>query len=98
MSPDCTLQPGAWTNVGVQEVGPNAEAVRMSSNPAVSCAGCGFAWNSAAMAEGLRILGSCPKCGGELRFAAEPTEDPRVTRGDSAGEVAPHLVLGIPRR
>ena len=77
---------------------PNAEAVHMPSNPAVSCAGCGFAWNSAAMAEGLRLLGSCPKCGGELNFRAEGAEEPRVTRAEGAGKVAPHLVLGIPRR
>ncbi len=50
---------------------PNAEATSMDTTPAVSCSGCGFHWNSAAMAEGLRLLGSCPKCGGALVFSGE---------------------------
>jgi len=76
---------------------PNVEADRMTSEPAVRCSSCAFTWNSAAMAEGLRLLGSCPRCSGTLEF-----------RGDTSGEVrlgprtlpsqAPHLVLGIPRR
>ena len=74
-----------------------ADLPPMSPDPSVRCTGCGFAWNSASMAEGLRLLGSCPKCGGALafrdgagggRFDAEPVEI----------AVAPHLVLGIPRR
>ena len=68
----------------------------MERTPAVSCTGCGFAWNSAAMADGLRLLGSCPKCGGELSFRTEAVETPRAARFDEAQ--APHLVLGIPRR
>ena len=43
----------------------------MSPAPAVRCSACEFHWNSRAMAEGLRLLGSCPKCGGELLFAAD---------------------------
>ena len=55
------------------------------------------------MAEGLRLLGSCPKCGGALLFRTdEAPEEPRASRTGPAekptGEVAPHLVLGIPRR
>ena len=78
----------------------------MSPLPAVRCSACEFQWNSRAMAEGLRLLGSCPKCGGELSFsgdaapiaqAAEPAPAPeRFTT--PARETAPHLVLGIPRR
>ena len=72
----------------------------MSRSPAVSCRGCGFAWNSAAMAEGLRLLGSCPKCGGELAFHDRTAAEERIIRASSAadGTRAPHLVLGIPRR
>jgi hypothetical protein len=49
------------------------------------------------MAEGLRLLGTCPKCGGELAFAdsqpaREASESPTMDRR------APHLVLGVPRR
>ncbi len=79
---------------------PNAEASSMDRTPAVSCSGCGFTWNSDAMAEGLRLLGSCPKCGGALLFRTDGPEPPRASRaGDDATDgVAPHLVLGIPRR
>jgi hypothetical protein len=65
--------------------------------PAVRCSACQFAWNSQAMAEGLRLLGSCPKCGGELEFA-----DSRPAHESSETPImdvrAPHLVLGVPRR
>ncbi len=72
----------------------------MERTPAVSCSGCGFTWNSEAMAEGLRLLGSCPKCSGALLFRADSVEEPRIARSaaESSGAVAPHLVLGIPRR
>ena len=71
--------------------------------PAVRCSGCGFTWNSPALAEGLRLLAGCPRCGGALSFrdapapaaATSPAEE--ATDPASAGQ-APHLVLGIPRR
>lgn len=75
----------------------NAEPVDMERIPAVSCSGCGFHWNSAAMAEGLRLLGSCPKCGGDLVFNGATAAAPRVERR-ARPSAAPHLVLGIPRR
>jgi hypothetical protein len=50
------------------------------------------------MADGLRALGACPKCGGELIFEdARRTED-RFESHSDRGRTAPHLVLGIPRR
>ena len=74
----------------------------MERTPAVSCSGCGFTWNSDAMAEGLRLLGSCPKCAGALLFRADAAAAPASRRAgaEPASErgVAPHLVLGIPRR
>jgi hypothetical protein len=49
------------------------------------------------MAEGLRLLGSCPKCGGELAFAAaEPAH--QAAESPNMDVRAPHLVLGVPRR
>jgi hypothetical protein len=67
--------------------------------PAVTCDGCGFAWNSPAMADGLRALGQCPKCAGALVFAAVPAPgDVRVAAPAARVPTAPHLVLGIPRR
>jgi hypothetical protein len=77
----------------------NAEGKAMSpAAPAVSCSDCGFAWNSAAMAEGLRLLGSCPKCGGTLDFRADTPEADREPVLAASRGTAPHLVLGIPRR
>ena len=73
----------------------------MSPVPAVSCHGCHFAWNSTTMADGLRVLGSCPKCGGSLAFRDDAPEPERFTterRAAPAPVAAPHLVLGIPRR
>jgi hypothetical protein len=71
--------------------------------PAVTCLSCRFAWCSATMADGLRLLGSCPRCRGVLDFAlsapglrADPVDDvPDPTAGDDR---PPHLVLGLPRR
>jgi hypothetical protein len=69
----------------------------MSDDFAVRCTGCEFTWNTPAMAEGLRVLGVCPKCKGELEFrdAAQPAPD-AATR-DADVSAAPHMVLGIPR-
>lgn len=68
--------------------------------PAVSCSACARTWNSAAMAEGLRLLGACPRCGGALTFAADelaPSAMDQMVPQDAVA-LAPHLVLGIPRR
>ena len=70
----------------------------MTSAPAVSCTDCGFAWNSTTMAEGLRLLGSCPKCGGGLRFRRSVAEAKPAPRAERAPAIAPHLVLGLPRK
>ena len=76
------------------------EALSMSRAPAVACSGCGFTWNSATMAEGLRLLGSCPKCDGTLVFRAKTQHEPEGAPAAPAAATieAPHLVLGIPRR
>jgi hypothetical protein len=77
----------------------HVEAAPMSPAPAVRCTSCSFSWNSSAMAQGLRLIGSCPKCDGELAFREsalhEDTFEPVPSAG---GRTAPHLVLGIPRR
>jgi hypothetical protein len=71
-----------------------------SKPPAVTCSGCARAWNSASMAEGLRLLGACPRCGGTLEFAGEDRPGSPLNRlsPEDAVALAPHLVLGIPRR
>ena len=83
----------------------HGEGAYMSPAPLVRCSGCGFAWNSAAMAEGLRLLGSCPKCDSALEFRDVDPRDERFTVPEpvlnpvpASPETAPHLVLGIPRR
>jgi hypothetical protein len=49
------------------------------------------------MVEGLRLLGTCPKCDGELVFAAaRPAHE--SAQSPNMDVRAPHLVLGIPRR
>ena len=68
-----------------------------ASAPAVHCLGCRYEWHSQAMADGLRLIGTCPRCGGELEFAEaqaarEAAESPKMDLR------APHLVLGVPRR
>ena len=75
-----------------------AEAMHMSRAPAVRCSDCDFAWNSPAMAEGLRLLGSCPKCSGTLEFRDERRLPSLKPEAAGAAAVPPHLVLGIPRR
>jgi hypothetical protein len=71
-----------------------------SNSPAVTCTGCERVWNSASMAEGLRLLGACPRCGGALQFAADERDASPAAHLEhsDAATIAPHLVLGIPRR
>jgi len=69
----------------------------MSDDFAVRCLGCGFQWNTAAMAEGLAVIGSCPKCGGTLDFRTDVTAGPATEPDDVPAEAAQHMVLGIPR-
>jgi len=47
------------------------------------------------MAEGLRLLGACPRCSGELEFASEQAP---VTADPEIRDVDPARVLGVPRR
>lgn len=69
----------------------------MSDDFAARCRGCGFTWNSPAMADGLRALGACPKCKGELVFGARAETSADVA-GTEPAAAAPHLVLGLPRQ
>lgn len=68
---------------------------RSLKSPPVSCRDCGFEWYSAALARGLRLLGSCPRCAGRLRFASAHQHD--ETHDPAPRARAPHLVLGFPR-
>jgi len=77
---------------------PNADDSPMGT-PLVRCSSCERGWHSATMADGLRTIGSCPRCGGTLVFAAPPPEADAEDRVHTQRrETAPHLVLGLPRR
>jgi len=67
----------------------------MSDDFAARCTACGATWRSATMADGLRVLGTCPKCRGPLEFGARATAPADEAQVSAA---APHLVLGIPRQ
>jgi hypothetical protein len=71
----------------------------MRDDFAVRCTGCEFTWNTPAMAEGLRVLGACPKCKGELEFRDDPATAGAVIAAprDTDVSAAPHMVLGLPR-
>lgn len=77
--------------------GPVTSA-RMAPDPRVRCGDCSFAWFGASAAHGLRIVGSCPRCGGELEFLGDEEQDAAdVAMADrSASAVAPASVLGTP--
>jgi len=67
--------------------------------PLVRCGSCERAWHSATMADGLRAVGTCPRCGGELLFAEPASDAPHAPVAPvPASDTAPHLVLGVPRR
>lgn len=65
----------------------------------VSCDSCLRTWHSQTMAEGLRLIGRCPRCSGALTWddAAPSSVGAAPALGDGAVR-APHLVLGVPRR
>ena len=63
--------------------------------PAATCRDCGFAWYSAALARGLRLLGSCPRCAGRLTFSSPKERDAPDDHRTCAR--APHLVFALPR-
>lgn len=74
----------------------------MSDDFAVRCTRCGYTWNTAAMADGLRVLGACPKCKGALEFRdgdgdGLPAPTTRAPDVDVDVSAPPHMVLGIPR-
>ena len=62
--------------------------------PMVTCTECGFEWFGPTAAHGLRLLGSCTRCHGALRFSDEP---PEPAAEEPVADVPAHLVLGAPR-
>jgi hypothetical protein len=67
----------------------------MRPSPRVRCEDCDFAWYGATAAHGLRVVGSCPRCGGHLAFLADDDlPAPEVT--ERLAGVTPASVLGTP--
>jgi hypothetical protein len=71
----------------------------MSRTPLVRCGGCAFEWFGATSAHGLRIVGTCPRCGGALDFLAPIADDQVDEPLPGADDTrSPALVLGTPLR
>ena len=68
----------------------------MRPAPRVQCGDCRFAWYGASAADGLRVVGSCPKCGGDLAFLAARSPASAFAVNDRLAAVAPAAVLGLP--
>lgn len=66
--------------------------------PLVTCRSCERTWHSKTMADGLRTIGCCPRCSGELAWHEDAAPQPDLPALYGASTVAPHLVLGVPRR
>ncbi len=60
----------------------------------VSCTECGFEWFGPTAAHGLRMVGSCIRCRGKLRFHDDQGL-PAIA--EPANDLPAHLVLGNPR-
>lgn len=80
-----------------------ADEMKVSSPaaPAARCLDCNAVWHSTLLLDGLRLIGTCPRCGGgtlEFRDAATSAESgPASAKADKAA-AGPHLVMGVPRR
>lgn len=66
----------------------------MGPSPRVRCGGCSFEWFGATSAHGLRIVGTCPRCGGPLDFLVAVDEPETPAAGLDA--LPPAAVLGTP--
>ena len=64
--------------------------------PRVQCDDCHFEWYSASVADGLRFLGACPRCGGHLEFLAVDAPESAFSVRKQLERVAPAAVLGLP--
>ena len=69
----------------------------MRSTPRVRCQDCEFAWYGATAAHGLRLVGSCPRCSGELDFlVAEEAPVGAPAASERLAGLSPAAVLGTP--
>ena len=68
----------------------------MSSTPRVRCRDCDFAWYGATAAHGLRVVGACTRCDGELDFLAQEEEPAAAPVTERLAGMSPAAVLGAP--
>jgi hypothetical protein len=69
----------------------------MRSTPRVRCRDCDFAWYGATAAHGLRLIGTCSRCDGELDFLTQeeaPATAPALP--ERLAGLSPAAVLGTP--
>ena len=64
--------------------------------PRVTCGDCCSAWYGASAADGLRVVGACPKCGGRLEFLAAHAAPGEFEVNERLASVSPAAVLGLP--
>jgi hypothetical protein len=68
----------------------------MRTSPRVRCRDCDFAWYGATVAHGLRVVGSCTRCGGELDFLADDEPVAMSPLTERLAGLSPAAVLGTP--
>jgi hypothetical protein len=68
----------------------------MSPHPRVRCRDCDFAWYGATAAHGLRVVGSCPRCTGDLDFLTEDEAPSASPVSERLAGLSPAAVLGKP--
>jgi hypothetical protein len=68
----------------------------MRPSPRVRCGGCAFEWFGETAAHGLRIVGSCPKCGGTLDFLVADEAERPAAAAERLHGLNPAAVLGTP--
>jgi hypothetical protein len=68
----------------------------MRPSPRVCCGACHFAWYGQTTEHGLRLLGACPRCGGELEFLTPDAPADALDMGDELRDQRPAAVLGTP--
>jgi hypothetical protein len=88
----------SWTKNRFKPGPARADALLVTGDFAARCRSCEFTWNTPAMAEGLRVIGACPRCSGELEFGARAREAREAAPAGPIADAAPHMVLGVPRR
>ena len=74
----------------------NSGAAERQAEPLVRCGDCGFEWHGEISADGLRVLGHCPRCEGKLQFRDERPAGASDADSQAEGEQQPWQVLGTP--